>query len=195
MADTPRIVAFAGSTREGSFNRKLVRIAAESARSAGADVTVVELREHPLPLYDADLETAQGWPENAKKLREIFLQHDGFMIASPEYNNGISGVLKNMIDWVSRPLPGVPRYDSFLHKPAVIMSASGTQFGGVRGLMMLKITLSAVSMIVLPNQVMIPRADQAFDEYGKIKDPKTEEQIQKLGAVIVKYTALLRDQS
>ncbi len=193
MAERPRIVAFAGSTREASFNRKLIRIAADSARAAGADVTVVELRDYPLPLYDADLETAHGWPENAKKLREIFLSHSGFMIASPEYNYGIPGVLKNMIDWVSRPLPGVPRYDSFLHKPAVIMSASGTMFGGVRGLIMLRETLNAVSLIVLPNQVMIPRADQAFDENGKIKDPKTDEQVQKLGSVIVKYTALLKN--
>jgi NAD(P)H-dependent FMN reductase len=116
------------------------------------------------------------------------------MIAAPEYNNGISGVLKNMIDWVSRPLPNVPRYDSFLHKQVVLMSASGTQFGGVRGLMMLKVTLSAVSMIVLPNQVMIPRADQAFDEHDKLKDPKLDEQVQKLSSVIVKYATLLKNQ-
>ena len=94
----PRILAFAGSTRVDSFNKRLVKIAASGAQAAGADVTVLDLREVPLPLYDGDLEARQGLPENAKKLRALLIGHDGLLISSPEYNSSITGVLKNAID-------------------------------------------------------------------------------------------------
>src|SRR5260221_646228 len=98
----PKILAFAGSLRKDSYNKKLIKIAAEGARAAGAEVTVIDLKEFPLPVYDGDLETAEGLPANAKKLKEMFLKHQGLLIASPEYNSSIPGGLKNMIDWVSR---------------------------------------------------------------------------------------------
>src|SRR3954469_3729847 len=101
----PRILAFAGSLRRDSFNKKLVKIAAHGARAAGADVTEIDLKELPLPVYDGDLETAEGLPQNAKKLKELFVAHQGLLIASPEYNSSISAALKNVIDWVSRPAP------------------------------------------------------------------------------------------
>src|SRR5438552_18679945 len=102
----PRILAFAGSTRTQSFNKKLVKIVAAGARAAGAEVTMLDLRDIPLPLYDGDLEAAEGLPENAKKLKELMKSHAGFLISCPEYNSSISGVLKNAIDWASRPMPG-----------------------------------------------------------------------------------------
>src|SRR5262245_41278463 len=103
---TPRILAFAGSTRTESYNKRLVRIAAQGARSAGAEVTVIDLRDLPLPLFDEDLEKNEGLPASGRKLKDLFLAHHGLMISSPEYNSSISGVLKNAIDWVSRPVPG-----------------------------------------------------------------------------------------
>src|SRR4028119_1430947 len=103
MSNTPKILAFSGSTRTGSLNKQLVKIAANAARNAGAEVTYIDLRDFPLPLYDEDLEAAEGMPENARKLKQIMLEHQGLLIASPEYNSSLSGVLKNMIDWVSRP--------------------------------------------------------------------------------------------
>ena len=100
---TPEILAFAGSTRTESYNKKLVRLAADAARAAGANVTVIDLRDLPLPLFDEDFETAHGLPENAKKLKSLMKEHDGFLISSPEYNSSITAVLKNAIDWASRP--------------------------------------------------------------------------------------------
>src|SRR5262245_35742367 len=102
----PKILAFAGSTRTESYNKKLVRIAAAGARQAGAEVTLIDLRDLPLPLFDEDLESSEGLPPNARRLKDLFLAHHGLLISAPEYNSSISGVLKNAIDWVSRPVPG-----------------------------------------------------------------------------------------
>ncbi|HEX5790218.1 MAG TPA: NAD(P)H-dependent oxidoreductase, partial [Luteolibacter sp.] len=96
------ILAFSGSLRQDSFNHKLAAIAARGARGAGAQVTLIRLRDYPLPLFDEDLEKAKGMPENAAKLKKLFADHDALLIASPEYNGGISAALKNVIDWVSR---------------------------------------------------------------------------------------------
>ena len=124
MAYVPKILAMAGSTREASFNKKLVRIAVSGARSAGAEVTIVELRDLGLPLYDGDLETRDGLPPAVRKLKDLMLAHQGFMISSPEYNSSISAVLKNAIDWASRPVPGEAPLECFTGKTAAIMSAS-----------------------------------------------------------------------
>jgi NAD(P)H-dependent FMN reductase len=99
----PRILAFAGSARNESWNHRLVRVAAEGARTGGAEVTVVNLRDYPLPLFNEDLEQEHGPPENATKLKQLFLNHEGLLISSPEYNSSITPLLKNTIDWVSRP--------------------------------------------------------------------------------------------
>ena len=104
----PRILAFAGSLRRDSFNQKLVPIAAKGAREAGAEVTLIALKDFPLPLFDQDLEAEHGMPENGKKLKQLFIDHDGLLIAAPEYNSSITAVLKNAIDWVSRPAPARP---------------------------------------------------------------------------------------
>ena len=98
-----KILAFAGSTRTESFNKKLVKIAVEGARAAGAEVTLIDLRDFPMPLYDGDLEAASGLPENAKKVKQLMISHHGFLISAPEYNSSITAVLKNTFDWVSRP--------------------------------------------------------------------------------------------
>ena len=98
----PKIVAFSGSLRAGSFNKKLVALAAEAARAAGAEVTVVDLRDLALPLFDEDLEAASGLPDGAKKFKALLRASDGFLIASPEYNSSVTGALKNAIDWASR---------------------------------------------------------------------------------------------
>ena len=98
---TPRILAFAGSLRGESFNKKLVPIAARAARDAGAEVTPIDLRDFPLPLFDQDLEAGQGMPEDGTRLKKLFTEHDGLLVASPEYNSSVTAALKNVIDWVS----------------------------------------------------------------------------------------------
>ena len=129
-----KILAFAGSTREGSYNKKLVKIAAAAARAAGAEVTVVDLRDLPMPLFDQDLETHEGLPAHARRLKELFLAHQGLLLSCPEYNSSMSGVFKNAIDWVSRPAPGETPLGCFMGKVAALMSASPGALGGLRGL-------------------------------------------------------------
>jgi chromate reductase, NAD(P)H dehydrogenase (quinone) len=181
MAYTPRILAFAGSTRKESFNKRLVKIAADGARAAGAQVTYADLRDLPMPLYDGDLEAEQGIPENAKKLKALMQAHDGFLISAPEYNSSITGVLKNAIDWASRPAPGETPLVCFAGKVVTLMSASPGALGGLRSLVTVRSLLSNIKVIVLPDQLAIPKAHEAFDPEGKLKDPKQQAGIEALG--------------
>jgi chromate reductase, NAD(P)H dehydrogenase (quinone) len=181
MSYTPRILAFAGSTRAESHNKKLVRIAAAGAAAVGAAVTLLDLRDYPLPLYDGDLEAAEGLPEHGGKLKEIFQAHDGFLLASPEYNSSISGVLKNAIDWISRPVPGEPPLAAFQGKAAALMSASPGRLGGLRGLVHVRSILGNIGVLVIPDQVAVPGAAEAFDEEGRLRDPKQQAAVEALG--------------
>ena len=160
------ILAFAGSLRSGSYNKQLVQFAAERARQAGAEVTVIDLRDYRLPIYDADLEQENGIPANAQQLKELFRQHDGLILACPEYNSSITAVLKNTIDWVSRPVDDERPLACFDGKVALLLAASPGRLGGLRGLVTTRTILSNIKVLVLPDQLAIPQADQAFDEEG-----------------------------
>lgn len=176
----PRILAFAGSLRAGSYNKQLVRIAADGARLAGAEVTVIDLRDFPLPVFDEDLE-AQGTPENALKLKQLMFEHQGLLISSAEYNSSLSAVLKNTIDWISRPIPGKPRLACYIDRVAVIMSASTGALGGLRGLVHLRAILSNINVLVLPEQISISNAAEAFSADGQLVDTAKQAAIQGLG--------------
>lgn len=191
MTNTPKILAFAGSTREASYNKKLVRIAAEGAKAAGAEVTYVDLRDLPMPIYDEDLEAKEGLPENARKFKALLKEHQGLLIASPEYNSSITAVLKNAIDWASRPEPGEPMLACFTGKVAAIMSASPGGLGGLRGLIHVRSILSSINVLVLPDQKAISSAFQAFDEEGKLKDAKQQESVEQLGNKLATILAKL----
>lgn len=183
----PTILAFAGSTRSDSLNKKLARAAAAGATEAGAAVTVIDLRDYPMPLYDEDLERAEGLPENAKKLRELFLSHDGLLIASPEYNGSISGVLKNTIDWLSRRQGDETPLICFKEKVALLVAASPGGLGGLRALRHLNTILHGMQVIVLPEQKAIPAAQKLFDDSG-ITDEKTAAEVARLGARLAEMT-------
>jgi NAD(P)H-dependent FMN reductase len=180
----PRILAFAGSTRTESFNKKLVKIAAAGARAAGAEVTLVDLRDLAMPLYDGDIEAAEGLPPNAKKFKELMKSHKGLLIASPEYNSSISGVLKNAIDWASRPEPGEPPLVAFDGKIAGLMSASMGALGGLRGLVTVRSILGNIKVLVVPDQVAVSKAHEAFNADGTLKDEKVHASVEKLGACV-----------
>jgi chromate reductase, NAD(P)H dehydrogenase (quinone) len=188
---TAKILAFAGSARKDSFNKKLVKIAAEGARNAGAEVTYLDFRDLPLPLYDADLEEAEGLPENACKLKALMKAHQGFLIACPEYNSSITPLLKNAIDWASRPEPGEPSLVCFKEKIAVLMSASPGGLGGLRGLIHVRSILSNIGVLVLPDQKAIGNAHEAFDENGKLKDQAQQSAIAQLGGKLAAVTTKL----
>ncbi len=181
MGYTPKILAFAGSTRVESFNKKLLRIAIGGARTAGAEVTHLDLRDIPMPLYDGDLEASEGLPHNAKRFKQLMIEHDGLLISCPEYNSSISGVLKNAIDWASRPEPNEPPLVAFSGKVASLMSASPGALGGLRGLATVRSILGNINVLILPNQVAVPRALAAFDEGGNLKDEKQRLSVEKLG--------------
>ncbi|VVC05519.1 NADPH-dependent FMN reductase [uncultured archaeon] len=182
----PKILAFAGSTRTDSFNKKLVKIAAAGAMESNADVTVIDLRDFALPLYDGDLEQQEGIPSNAQKLKDLMLSHQGFLISSPEYNSSISGVLKNVIDWTSRPSKGEEPLACFKGKVAGIMSASPGGLGGLRGLVHVRAILENISILVIPDQVAIAKAHEVFNSDGILKDNKQEDQVKRIGANVAK---------
>ncbi|MES2791457.1 MAG: NAD(P)H-dependent oxidoreductase [Planctomycetota bacterium] len=188
----PKILAFAGSLRVGSYNKKLIQIAVEGARQAGAEVTLIDLRDFPLPIFDEDLE-AQGTPENALKLKQLMLEHQGLMISAPEYNSSISAVLKNTIDWISRPIPGKPRLACYVDKVAVLMSASTGALGGLRGLVHVRAILSNINVLVLPEQIAISNSADAFHADGQLNDATKQAAIQGLGSKLATTIAKLQN--
>lgn len=178
----PKILAFAGSTREGSLNKKLLKIAVAGARAAGAEVSESDLREYEFPLYDGDLEQRGGIPEGARRFRDALIGHDGILVASPEYNGSFSGVLKNALDWASREAPNDPPLVAFRGKVAAVMSASPGPFGGVRGQIMLRTLLATLQVLVLPDLVVVPAASTAFTDEGRLRDEKRHAQAEALGS-------------
>lgn len=192
MTTPVRILAFSGSLREGSYNQKLVHIAAAGAREAGAEVTVLDLRDLAMPLYGGDLEAAEGLPEGALELKDLMKAHGGFLIASPENNSGLSAALKNAIDWASRPREGEESLACFRGKIAAIMAASPGGLGGLRGLTHLRLILSSIHVLVLPDQKAIPGARDAFADDGSLKDPSQQDVIEGLGAKVATVLAKLQ---
>ena len=188
----PRILAFAGSTRADSYNHRLVQIAADGAAAAGAEVTVLNLKDYPLPIMDEDLERDQGTPENAVRLKQLFAEHDGLLIASPEYNSSVTPLLKNTIDWVSRPADGEPMLAAFTGKTAAVMSASPGGLGGLRGLTHIRSILSSIGVLVLPDQIAVSRAYEAFDDNGRLKDEKLHARAQNLGRSVAETVRRLK---
>jgi NAD(P)H-dependent FMN reductase len=175
-----------------SFNKRLIRIAAAGARAAGADVTLIDLRDYPLPLYDGDLEAKDGLPANARKLKDLFLANDGLLISAPEYNSSITAVLKNTIDWVSRPVSGEAPLNCFDGKVAGLMSTSPGALGGLRGLVHVRAILQNIRVLTIPEQVAVPNAGEAFAADGTLKDAKQQAAAEALGAKLTQLLARLR---
>lgn len=192
MSTKPRILAFGGSLRRDSFNQKLAAIVAAGARSAGAEVTVVSLRDYPMPVFDEDLETSTGKPEAAARLKALFREHDGMIIASPEYNSSITAALKNAIDWVSRvDSADEPMLSALAGKTAVICSASPGALGGLRGLVHLRAILGNIGITVLPDQLTIGGAMKAFRDDGSLADESQVAKALGLGSALARHLAKL----
>jgi len=182
---SPKILAFAGSLRRDSFNKKLARVAADAARAAGGDVTLIDLKDLPMPIYDGDLEAAEGIPPNARKLKDLMKAHQGLLISTPEYNSSIPGVLKNAIDWASRQEKGEPPLACFDGKIAALLSASPGALGGLRSLLTVRAILSNIRVLVIPEQLALSKADAAFDAEGKLVDAKQKATVEKIAARLV----------
>jgi chromate reductase, NAD(P)H dehydrogenase (quinone) len=187
MGEQPlRFLGLAGALRAGSFNRRLLLIAAEALRAHGA-VEVLDSAALVMPLYDGDVETRDGLPDAARRLRERIAGCDALVIATPEYNNSVPGVLKNAIDWASRP-PDQP----FRGRPVLLLSASPGPYGGVRAVMAVRLSLASLGAIVLPTAFSLPHADKAFDEAGQLADPRQRAQLERACAEAARITAALR---
>src|ERR1019366_2354945 len=168
VTHSPSIVVISGSARLDSVNRKLARQTVEALRDAGVESTLADLRDFPMPIYDGDLEAGEGLPPAAKALKELARGHDGFAIASPEYNGSFPALLKNALDWISRPEPGERPLEVFGGKVAAILSAYPGPGGGQRGLRHLRELLDMMSVTVIPEQLAIARSNAAFDAAGRL---------------------------
>lgn len=192
MSATVTILAFAGSARKDSVNKKLVRVAAEGARAGGGIVTMIDLRDYPLPVFDQDYEAENGPPENARKLKQMFVEHQGLLIASPEYNSSVTPLLKNTLDWISRSIPGESPLAAFQGKVACLMSASPGGLGGLRGLVHVRAILGNIGVIVLPDQIAVPKAHEAFDDAGQLRDAKLRDGVHGLGRTLASTVRKLK---
>lgn len=166
------VLVIAGSTRTEAYSKKLARVAARSIDQAGGTATLVDLRDYPLPLYDGDLEASVGLPEPALRLRALLKRHDALLIATPEYNGSLSGVLKNALDWVSRPYAAEPGISAYREKVAALLSSSPGALGGLRALVHLRQVLQSVGCLVITEQFALGNAGAAFDAEGGLNDAK-----------------------
>jgi len=182
-----KILAFSGSGRKHSFNYLIVQAAAQGARAAGADVTVIDMSEFDMPIFTEDLEAEVGMPAKAKAFKDLLMAHDGFLIASPEYNSGYSALLKNAIDWASRKQEGEKPLQAFKGKAVAIMAASPGGLGGLRGLVPLRMLLGNIGMFVLPNQLAVSSVANVVDEQNTLNDEKTQKNLEELGKCLVEF--------
>lgn len=168
-----KILIFSGSIRKDSLNKKLAKNAVDAAKEIGANVTYIDLKDFPMPIYNGDMEEESGLPDNAKKLKKLFIEHDGFFIASPEYNSSISPLLKNSLDWISRKHEeNEPPLVAFTGKVFALGAASSGSFGGMRGLVHLRMMLGNIGAFVTPSQIAITFANEAFNNDDLLKEEK-----------------------
>jgi chromate reductase, NAD(P)H dehydrogenase (quinone) len=186
MANVPRILAFSGSARRESFNKKLLAVVVAAARAAGGEVTLIDLTDLPMPLFNGDLEDAEGMPANAQKLVDLITQHTALLIASPEYNSQMTPLLKNTIDWCTRA-----DENPFTGKVAAVVSASPGMFGGVRSMTLARQLLTHLGCHVIPVQCVLPHADKAFDEKGALKEERSRKTAQSVATELIRVTSKL----
>jgi len=177
-----RLLFIAGSSREKSFNKRLAKLGERVADANGIPATFVDLGDYPMPMYNGDMEIKEGAPENARKLKALMKIHGGIFIASPEYNASFSPLLKNAIDWVSHTRDeGEAPLEVFKTRVFALGSASPGGMGGLRGLSQLRLVLEiGLNALVLPDQFAVPRAMEAFDENGHLKNKDSQETFKQL---------------
>ena len=192
MAQAPKLLVFAGSARSGSWNRKLARFAAEAATASGAEVTLLDLADHRLPMYDGDVEAAGGLPPEVEAMKALFAAQDGLLIASPEYNGSLTPLLKNTIDWVSRAGKDAAASLAFRGRVAGLISASPGALGGLRALAHLRQILAGMGMHVVPEQHHIGAASSAFDADGTLTSETHAAAVRRVAEATVTLTRKIR---
>ena len=176
-----KILVIPGSLRTGSLNARLAATAAYEFTQAGAEVTRISLADFPLPIYDGDLQSKSGVPKNAVNLKRMMSAHHGVLIVTPEYNSSVPPLVKNTIDWVSRVQDGQEsRGQVFRERPFAIAAASEGRLGGTRALAALRLILSACHATVIPNQLALSFASEAYDDMDRLKQPADVEALAAL---------------
>lgn len=188
-----RVLVLPGSTRTDSFSKKLGRAAAAIVKEAGGEATFVDLRDHPMPLYDGDLEAAEGLPAAAVALRAVVKQHHAVVFATPEYNASLSAVLKNAIDWLSRPYAAEPGVSVWKNKTAGLLSASPGALGGMRALVHLRQVLMNLGVLVVTEQFALGNAATAFGADGRLADAKAKTSVVTVVQRVVHVASRLAD--
>ena len=177
-----KILVIPGSLRTGSHNARLAAAAAHELAQAGAEVTRISLSDFPLPIYDGDLQGKSGVPKHAVNLKRMMSAHHGVLIVTPEYNSSVPPLVKNTIDWVSRVQdPHETRGQVFRDRAFAIAAASDDRLGGTRALAALRLILTACHALVVPNQLALSFADEAYDDMDRLKHPAD---IEALGAMV-----------
>ena len=185
-----RALVFAGSTRTDSLHRKLAATAAAELRRRGVETTLADLRDYPMPLYDGDMEASEGLPAAAREFRNLLAEHDLLVIASPEYNGSFPALVKNVIDWTSRPAAAGERPASMYRgKRGALLAGSPGPGGGRRGLRHLRVLLEMIGVTVIGEPVAVGGAFQAFDADGKLSRPDAVEAVGRLADAIVETAA------
>ncbi len=188
----PRLVAFSGSIRLGSYNSAILTAAVNAARDAGAEVDLLDLRDFELPLFNQDLESERGLPDAARQLKAKFIEADGFILASPEYNSAFSALMKNTIDWCSRAgSDDEPPLSAYAGKSALLLSASPGALGGLRGLYSLRSLLQNIQVTVYPEMLAVRSAHQVIGVDGALTDSQWSGKITKLAHAYVAFAARL----
>ncbi len=196
MTNKLKILAFAGSLRQHSFNKRVLKIAIHGAKKAGAEVTYIDLKDFPISIYNADDQEQNGFSEHTLRLQGLLSSHDGLLIATPSYNGSLPAALKNVIDWTSRPNEQYQKEDIFPGKVAAIMSASPGSLGGVRALAHLRDVLTSVKVQVLPTEVAVPFVNDHFDGIGgEMLDDQMRKSLESLGASVVEMLGRLHGRS
>lgn len=189
-----KILALAGSARQESLNKKLAMLASETVEAAGAGeaarpvhATWVDLKNFPIPLYDGDYEEQFGLPPAVLKLRRLFETHDALLIASPEYNGFPSPLLKNALDWLSRPYHGEARHAVFRDKPVLLLAAARGDSGGQRGLAQLRVLLGNLKAACFEHEYLLPNAHAALDAHGRLHDAAAQRRLADVAAAFVSH--------
>jgi len=193
MMAAPKILVIPGSLRTGSHNARLAALAAKELVLAEAEVTRISLEDYPLPLFDADLAADSGPPQPAAQLKRMLMAHQGVFITSPEYSASVTPLLKNTIDWISRVREaGEPSYAAFKGRVFAIGAATSGSGGGLRSLMALRQILElGCGALVIPEQVSVPRADQAFDDMDNLKDENLTAALKAMARRLVELASVM----
>jgi NAD(P)H-dependent FMN reductase len=184
-----KILVIPGSLRTGSLNAKLAAAAALEFAQAGAEVTRISLSDFPLPIYDGDLQTKSGVPKNAVNLKRMMSAHHGVLIVTPEYNSSVPPLVKNPIDWVTRVQdPHETRGQVFRERAFAIAAASESRLGGTRSLAALRLILSSCHAMVIPNQLALSFASEAYDDMDRLKHPADAEALNAMVRQLIEFS-------